>query len=94
MTTPHPLDELAYLRITDYGGGSLAVEGNVGDVRAQIAMLEPVLDSARRRLRDEEDALMSARIPRLLTGNGDIDRSARFPVEPVGDRPLAGRPTR
>lgn len=81
-----PLDELAYLRITDFGDGALQVEGNVGDVAAQIAMLEPVLDSARRRLADEQDALILARRPRLLTGNGDIGRRPEFPVTPLGDR--------
>ena len=59
MAQPTDLDAVARIAITMYGGGAMAVSGNIGDVTLALAMLDHARDAVRNQLqRRDKDGLM------------------------------------
>jgi hypothetical protein len=45
MPDPTPLDRIAYLAISLYGGGAMSISGNIGDKRLALQMLDHARDT-------------------------------------------------
>jgi hypothetical protein len=40
MADPTPLDRIAYIAVSLYGGGAMSISGNIGDKRLALQMLD------------------------------------------------------
>lgn len=45
MADPTPLDRIAYIAISLYGGGAMSISGNIGDKRLALQMLDHARDT-------------------------------------------------
>ena len=51
MAEPTPDDVIAYIAITLFGGGQMAVSGNIGDVKMALQMLDGARDAVKNQLK-------------------------------------------
>lgn len=50
MPDPTPLDRIAYIAISLYGGGAMSISGNIGDKRLALQMLDHARDTIKAQL--------------------------------------------
>jgi len=87
MADPTPLDRIAYIALSLYGGGAMSISGNIGDKRLALQMLDHARDTIAGQLARTPDSglLLPARDvevapdPRYpaLVESGDVDPSLR-----------------
>ena len=77
---PKPLDAIAQITITKYSDGMVSIDGNIGDKRMGLALLQHALDAVRGQVRPEDDK-------QIIVPNRDvvIPHHSNYPVEPKGD---------
>lgn len=80
--TPTPLDEIAVIRISLFGEGQMSIDGNLGDVRLALQMLDHARDAvqAQWKQRTSDGGLL------LDSRDVETDHHPAFPVEMVGDK--------
>ena len=47
MADPTPLDRIAYIAVSLYGGGAMSISGNIGDKQLALQMLDHARDTIR-----------------------------------------------
>jgi hypothetical protein len=52
MGDPTPLDRIAYIALSLYGGGAMSISGNIGDKRLALQMLDHARDTIAAQLRE------------------------------------------
>ena len=79
---PKPKDAIARVTITKYADGSLSIDGNIGDKRLALKLLEHALDAVRAQVRPEDDK-------QIVLPNRDVvvPHHDNYPVNPLGDMP-------
>lgn len=50
MADPTPLDRIAYIAISLYGGGAMSISGNIGDKQLALQMLDHARDTIKAQL--------------------------------------------
>ena len=79
MAQPNPNDIIAQVLVYKYADGRLSINGNVGDKRLALSMLEHAADAVRAQVRPEDRP--------LILPNRDVvaPHHDHYPVKPRGD---------
>jgi hypothetical protein len=82
MAIPTPNKTVAYIAITLFDDGNMAVSGNIGDVRLALQMIDGARDAVKNQLnlRTKEGLLLPSR-------DVEVSPHPAFPLTPHGDVP-------
>lgn len=87
MAIPTPNDTVAYIAITLFADGNMAVSGNIGDVKLALQMIDGARDAVKNQLkRRTAGGLM------LPDRDVDVTPHPAFPLTPHGDVPSEFHP--
>jgi hypothetical protein len=78
MPTPGPLDAVANISITLYGGGQMQISGNIADAKLALQMLDHARDAVKNQL---------VRRDKLVLPSGDVAVAPALPLTQYGDAP-------
>lgn len=79
--------EVAYLRLTLLDDGNMDIEGNIGDVRLALSMLDSAREAVKRRL--GRPSILEPHGAGLVVPHADVQarpNEAIYPLIAVGDR--------
>ena len=78
MPKQNPLDCVASITIKHHSSGALSVEGNIGDTKLALQMIDAARDAVKHQLRDKSE---------IVIPNRDVEakQNQKFPTLPLGD---------
>lgn len=82
MAEATPGDVVAYIAITLYGGGQMAISGNIGDVKLALQMIDHARDAVNNQLK-----LRTAEGLYLPNRDVEVVANPNFPLVAHGDVP-------